>query len=109
MATATANFDKFLIFYYSSYPLNAYYEALIYCYNAGSFVGRIEFYKPETGVDALKSTIVNNQPWVRYRIDRFDDVHRILIQEKPLYLHVNDANGIGTLATADFEPTGEEE
>jgi hypothetical protein len=36
-------------------------------------------------------------------------VHRILIQEKPLYLHVNDANGIGMLATADFEPTGEEE
>ena len=110
MATATASFEKFHIFYYSSHTLANYFEAMIYCYNAAnSFVGRIEFYKPETGVDALKRTIINNQPYVRYRIDRFDDVHRILIQEKPLFLQVNDANGIGMLATSDFEPTGEEE
>lgn len=110
MATATAFFEAYRIFYCSSYyPLNAYHDARIDCYQDGNFVGRIDFYKPEIGVDFLKSTIVNNQPWVRYRIDRFDDVHRILMHENPHYLYVNDITGIGTLATATYEPTGEEE
>jgi|SRR5215210_6700135 len=109
MATASANFDKFKIWYYSSYPLNGYYDALIYCYQGTTFVGRIEFYKAETAVGSLASQIVSGQPWVRYRIDRFPDVYQLLLHEKPLNLHVNGDNGIGIVSTADFEPTGEEE
>ena len=109
MATASANFDKFKIWYYSSYLLNGYYEALIYCYSGTTFVGRIEVYKMETDVNALKSVIVGGQPYVRYRIDRYADVYQLLLHEKPLNLFVNDTNGIGIVSTADFEPTGEEE
>lgn len=109
MATVTAKFDNYRIFYYSSYPLDAYYEALIYCYQGTTFVGRIEFYKPATAPGSLASIISGGQPFVRYRIDRFPDVQQILLNEKPLYLFVNDANGIGTLGTDELEPTGAEE
>jgi hypothetical protein len=109
MATASAAFDKYKLWYYSSYPLNAYYEALIYCYQGSTFVGRIEFYKAGTPADTLKSQINAGQPFVRYKIDRFPDVYQILLHEKPLSIFVNDSNGIGLIGTDDFEPTGEEE
>jgi len=109
MATVTAKFDNYRIFYYSSYALDAYYDALIYCYNGPTFVGRIEFHKPATAPAMLKSKIIGGQPFVLYRIDRFADVQQILLNEKPLYLFVNGDNGIGTLATEELEPVGQEE
>lgn len=109
MPTASANFDGYKIWYYSSHTLSGYYEALIYCYMGGTFVGRIEFYKESTPDASLLSSISGGAPFVRYRISRFDDVLRLLHHESPLYLHVNSDNGIGTVATAAVEPTGEEE
>jgi hypothetical protein len=109
MATASANFDKYKMWYYSSHTLDAYYDCLIYCYSGTTFVGRIEFYKEATPEASLKSTIIGGQPYVRYRISRFKDVQQILLHEKPLNLFVNDTNGIGDVGTGDFEPTGEEE
>lgn len=109
MATATAKFDNYRIFYYSSYPLDAYYDALIYCYNGSTLVGRIEFHKPAAAPATLMSRIVGGQPFVLYRIDRFPDVQQILLNEKPLYLFVNGDNGIGIVGTDELEPVGQEE
>lgn len=109
MPTASASFTTYRTFYYSSHGLDAYYEALIYCYSGISLVGRIEFYKDTTPDSSLKSTIVGGQPYVRYRANRFNHVMQILLHEKPLYLFVNSDNGIGTVATSDAEPIGEEE
>jgi hypothetical protein len=109
MPTASANFSTYKLWYYSSHTLDAYYEALIYCYSGTTMVGRIEFYKEPTPEVSLKSTISGTMPIVRYRLSRFNDVMGILIHEKPLNLFVNSDNGIGSVSTADFEPTGEEE
>lgn len=109
MATASADFTTYRVFYYSSHTLDAYYDCLIYCYSGLSFVGRIEFYKEATAEASLKSQIVGGQPYVRYRLSRFRDVMQILLHEKPLYLFVNSDNGIGSIGTTDAEPVGEEE
>jgi hypothetical protein len=109
MAYAMAMFDAYKLWYYSSYAGTYPFDALIYCYKGTTFVGRIEFRKAEASIDALRSEITNGQPFVRYRIDRFRDVHQLLLHEKPLYLFVNDANWVGGIGTAENEPTGEEE
>ena len=38
----------------------------------------------------------------------FDSIMAILREEKPVYVNLNTANGIGTVATS-AEPVGEEE
>jgi len=106
MATASANFTTYELWYYSSHTLDAYYDCLIYCSSGASFVGRIEFYKESTAEASLKSQIVGGQ---RYRLSRFKDVMQILLHEKPVNLFVNGDNGIGIVSTTDAEPTGEEE
>jgi hypothetical protein len=104
------SFTSYQIYYYSSHTLDAYYDALIYCYSGATFVGRIEFYKEATAEASLKSAIVGGLPYVRFRLSRFQDVITTLRQEGPtLTLSVNDANGIGTLATGAAEPTAEAE
>ena len=106
---ASAWFDKFKVWYYSSHAQDAYYDALIYCYQGTTQVGRIEFYKNEVSPDILSSRVSNGQPVVRFRIERFHDVHQLLLHEKPLSLSVNETNGIGSIGTDALEPTGEEE
>jgi hypothetical protein len=100
-------FDAYKV-WYNSYK-GYLYDALIYCYQGTTFAGWIEFHKAEASIDALKCTIEGGKPVVRYRIDRFRDVYHLLLHEKPLFLWVNDMKGDGTVATADYEPTGEEE
>jgi hypothetical protein len=92
--------------------------ALILCYQAGGFVGRIDFY-PDN--EALPSDFLWHpaNPTVTYivlsmPVSRFDVVANTLRQEKPLRLFIDvDAgsgaltDGNGYLATAQHEPIGE--
>jgi len=109
MAAIRANFDKYTIYYYSSHTLNAYYDCLIYCFSGTTYVGRIEFHKEATAEETLKSSVSSGKPTVKYRLSRFRDVTQILLHEKPLYIFVNEANGIGGVCTDEMEPVGEEE
>jgi hypothetical protein len=102
MPTIQANFNAYRIWYYSGHP----YEALIYVYQDGKYVGRIVFFKDAASTPANASY---PEPSIHYPLVRFNDVINILREEKPLYLHLNLDNMIGTLATTDLEPTGEEE
>jgi hypothetical protein len=106
MATATAPFNAYKITYYSSYVSNFSNEALIQCFQNTTFVGQIEFHK--TDLD-MGSAIKNGNLNIPYRIDRFRDVHQLLLHEKPLHLFVNEAIKLGSVGTAEYEPTGEEE
>ena len=49
------------------------------------------------------------QPSLHFPISKFNDVITMLREEKPLYLFLNEDNGVGIIATQDFEPVGEEE
>lgn len=102
MATIRADFDSYKIWYYSGHP----YEALIYVYKEGKYVGRIVFVKDDA---AIPENASNPEPSIHYPLSRFDHIVGILRQEKPLYLHLNLVNKIGTLATSQLEPAGEEE
>lgn len=102
MATIRTDFDGYKIWYYSGHP----YEALVYVYNGSKYVGRIVFFKDGVAVPPNASY---PEPSIHYPLSRFDDVMNILRQEKPLYLHLNLDNKIGTVATSDIEPVGEEE
>jgi len=102
MATIKADFDGYKIWYNSGHP----YEAHIYVYKGTKYVGRIVFFKDGITIPPNASY---PEPSIHYPLSRFNDVVNILREEKPLYLFLNLDNKIGHLATADFEPVGEEE
>lgn len=103
MATVRKDFDSYKIWYYSGHP----YEALVYCYQASSYVGRIVFFRD--GVTIPPNQNYASGPSIHYPLGRFDDIAGILRHESPLYLFLNLDNQIGMLATSELEPTGEEE
>ena len=102
MATIQADFDTYKYWYYSGHP----YEALIYCYKATAYVGRIVFFKDGASIPPNANL---SGPSIHYPISRFAHVIDTLRMEKPLYLFLNLDNNIGMVATSDFEPVGEEE
>ena len=104
MPTATAKFDSYKVWYYSTHGAFTPYQALVYCYLGGTFIGRMEFHESD-----IPSVIVNGRPYVRYRIERFQDVYQILLNDSPLTLFVNDAHGLGLVGAEDFEVVGQEE
>jgi hypothetical protein len=107
MPAYTNNFDSYKIWFYSAHP----YEALIYLYNATKYVGRLVFYKDGTALptNGYASPFGTPELSVNFHIGKFSDIIEILREEKPLYLALNTDNGIGTLATADYEAVGQEE
>ncbi len=103
MPTVRKNFDSYKIWYNSRHP----YEAHIYCYAGASYVGRMVFF-PDSA-DLPPNANYASGPSIHYPLSRFGHVVDILRHEKPLYLFLNLDNKIGHLATAEREPTGEEE
>lgn len=103
MATVKKNFNSYKLWYYSGHP----YEALIYCYQGGSYVGRIVFYKDDASIPPNAN--YSSGPSIHFPVSRFNDIITILRYEKPLYLFLNTANLIGIVATEEHEPVGEEE
>lgn len=103
MPTIKKDFDAYKFWYYRGHP----YEALIYCYKVGKYVGRIVFFKDDANIPANAN--YPSGPSIHYPVSRFNDVINILRYEKPLYLFLNLDNLIGMIATSDLEPTGEEE
>lgn len=103
MPTVQKNFESYRIWYYSGHP----YEALVYCYQAGAYVGRIVFFKDAASTPPNANFA--SGPSIHYPLSRFNDVITMLRYEKPLYLFLNLDNLIGIVATNDLEPTGEEE
>jgi hypothetical protein len=103
MATVRKDFDSYKFWYYSGHP----YEALIYCYQGGKYVGRIVFFKDDSSIP--QNANYSSGPSIHFPISRFNDIILILRYEKPLYLFLNLDNLIGIVATSEHEPVGEEE
>jgi hypothetical protein len=107
--TITKQFNSYKIWYYSAFS----YEALIYCYSSGKYVGRMVFVKDNVPIP--QNGIMNpfgpasDEPTIHFPISKFNDIINILRYEKPLILFLNTDNWVGILETAEFEPTGEQE
>ena len=94
-------FQTYTIHYQSGTAI----EAFIQIFNAGSFIGNINFHKDAAPLPA--NTLVSGTHTINYHLSRFRDVLQILQYEKPL--QVNVANGVGNLLATGFEPVGEQE
>ena len=103
MGTVRKDFDSYKYWYYSGHP----YEALIYCSQAGNYVGRIVFFNDDAAIPPNAN--YTSGPSIHFPLSRFNDIITMLRYEKPLYLFLNLNNLIGIVATADAEPVGEEE
>lgn len=103
MSLIRKDFDSYKIWYSSGHP----YDAHIYCYKEGTYVGRFVFYKD--GQNVPPNSNLPSGPSLHYPLSRFNDIVSILRYEKPLYLFLNTANNIGHLATSQNEPVGDQE
>jgi hypothetical protein len=107
MPATTEAFDSYKIFYYTDRPF-APFQAMIECYRGSEQVGRIIFY-PDGDVPP------SGEASLHYGFSRFNDVLAILRNEKPLFLwwdsYTEGEEEVvwGMIATADREPTGEQE
>ncbi len=97
-------FDTYRI-YYQSAPQYSW-QSRVYLYNNSSYVGRIMFMKP--GIDLPANSEQHDRHVIHFPTSEFENIMEILRNEKPLYIHVVDSNGIGTISTSS-EPVGEEE
>jgi len=108
--TTTKAFNSYEIRIYGG---NSERVALALCFQAGGFVGRIDFYPDNEALPSdylwFGEYIVLSMP-----VSRFDVVANTLRQETPLQLFIDvDAgtnavtNGNGYLATGQHEPIGE--
>ena len=100
----TNQFDTYRI-YYQSTP-RYYWQSRVYLYKGSEYVGRIMFIKEERPIPENK--LVGGKSVLNFPTSRFEEIMGILRYEKPLYITLNESNGIGTISTSD-EPVGEEE
>lgn len=82
------------------------HDAEIDLFLKGRRVGILYFYRKGKDIPADKMTI--NGAYLHFRLDRFEDVHRVLQTEQPVYVRFDETRGYGYLQTG-WEPTGEEE
>ena len=94
-------FQTYTIHYQSGTSI----EAFVQIFNAGSFIGNINFLKDDAALPA--NTLTGGIHTINYHLSRFPDVLQILQYEKPLQVHV--ANGVDNLMATGFEPVGEQE
>ncbi len=108
MAQYTNGFDSYQEFIYSG-PTQ--FQAIIQVYASGVFNGRIGFY-PDAGPVIPNGEIQplgTKVPAINYPISRLDAIMTMLHFEKPLYIFLDTATGVGFIGTAQNEPVGEQE
>ena len=100
----TNQYDTYRI-YYQSTP-RYYWQSRVYLYNTSGYAGRIMFIKEGNPIPENK--LAGGQPELNFPTSCYEEIIAILRYEKPLYISLNEANGIGTISTSS-EPVGEEE
>ncbi|MBZ5723297.1 MAG: hypothetical protein LAO03_23420 [Acidobacteriia bacterium] len=98
----SSNFDTYRLYYYTAPQY--YWGALVDLMNKGTWAGRLMFIREGFPIPA--NAPLGGVPVLNYPMNRFEDIMSILRYEKPLYVILNEANGIGHIATSD-EPVGE--
>jgi hypothetical protein len=99
-----AQFNLYRVYYYTAPQY--YWDVRIDLYMNGTPVGTLLFVKQGQAIPA--NSIQGRVPLLHYSVNHFPAIMSMLREEKPLYVTLNTANGIGTLSTTD-EPVGEAE
>ncbi len=99
------DFDAYKILYITS--TTKPYRAVVSCYLKEEEVGVMRFV--DEGHPIRPPHMEGNKVTLDFSISRFDDIHRILLHEKPLFLYISPYCEWGSVTTAALEPTGEME
>ena len=97
-------FNLYRVYYYSASQYN--WDVRIDLYMSAAAVATLLFMK--AGQPITANTISGGIPRLYYSIRDFPAMMLMLREEKPLFVNLNEANGIGTISTSD-EPVGEQE
>lgn len=97
-------FDSYRMYYYSAPQYS--WDARIDLFNGRKAVATLLFMKAGQAIPA--NTVNGSIFRLHFGIGHLAEIVALLRYEKPLYVHLNTSNGIGTLATSD-EPVGEQE
>lgn len=100
----TKEFNTYRLYYHSTPRYS--WQSRIYFYFGSSYVGSLFFMKE--GVTMPDNVEIGGNARIHLPASKFEEIMNILRHEKPLYLTLNTANGIGTISTS-AEPIGEEE
>lgn len=97
-------FNIYRVYYYSAPQYD--WAVRIDLYMSAAYVGMLLFMKEGQPIPA--NTIANGVPRLHYSIRDFPAMIQMIREEKPLFVNLNEANGIGSISTSD-EPVGEQE
>ncbi len=99
------DFEHYKIYYITS--ATKPFPAVISCFHNGAEVGVLRFIT--AGQKLTNPTYDGNKITLDYPIERFHDVHSILLHEKPLSLYLAPERHWGGVTTSQLEATGEME
>lgn len=99
------DFDHYKIYYITS--VTKPFPAVISCFRDGAEVGVLRF--RTMGQRLEPPSYDGDKVTLDYPIERFGDIHRILLHEKPLSLYITAERHWGGVTTSQLEPTGEME
>ncbi len=99
------DFDHYKIYYITS--ATKPFPAVISCFRDGVEVGVLRFITQ--GQKLTNPAFDGTKITLDYPIERFADVHAILLHEKPLSLYLAPERHWGGVTTSQLEPTGEME
>ena len=97
-------FDSYRLYYHSAPQYQ--WQSRLFLYKNGGFAGSVFFMKE--GVSMPENVEIGGQPRLHFPAAKFEEIMNVLRHEKPLYISLVPANGIGTISTTN-EPIGEEE
>jgi hypothetical protein len=97
-------FNLYRVYYYSAPQYN--WDVRIDLRMSGATVGTLFFMKEGQAIPA--NTISGGVPRLYYSVNHLPTMMSMLREEKPLFINLNETNGIGSISTSD-EPVGEQE
>ena len=97
-------FNIYRVYYYSAPQYD--WAVRIDLYLSAANVGTLLFMKEGQSIPA--NTVANGVPRLHYSMRDFPAMMQMIREEKPLFVNLNEANGIGSISTSD-EPVGEQE
>ncbi len=89
--------DSYQIYYHSAPSYK--WQAMVDFYFKNEFAGRAFFMK--TGESLPANRIRNGKPVIHFPVSELGNLLLVMTMDKPVYLSVNESNGIGYITTSN--------